>query len=224
VVAAVAEVPAELAEDDHAQEDQPDDEHCRDHGLAFLGSGLRGERQERSERSHGATLPDPRPVILERLYDRLAAEVVPGEARGLAAAHGRRGRRPRLAIAGEAVGPQSGAERDQSSQVGDGLDRPRLGYAHEPVRVEVVPEQERGVGIGGCEQPRLSVVEEIALVDGLQAERVALLAERREDRFELPFSLRQQRGLPEPALVRGLEGDRLPEARRYSQRASSFVQ
>jgi hypothetical protein len=51
------------------------------------------------------------------------------------------------------------------------------------VGVEVVPQQERGVGIGGGEQPRLSVVEQIALVDRLEAERVALLTERREDRF-----------------------------------------
>jgi hypothetical protein len=163
-------------------------------------------------------------MILERPLDRLAAELVPAQARSLAPAQGRRGRRPRLAVAGEAVGPQPGAERDQSRQVGDGLDRPRLGDAHEPVGVEVVTEQERGVGVGGSEQPRLPVVEEVALVDRLQPERVALLAEGREDRLELALLLGPQGGLPEPALARGLEGDRLPEARRYSQRASSFVQ
>jgi hypothetical protein len=92
------------------------------------------------------------------------------------------------------------------------------------VGVEVVTKQERGVGVGGGEQPRPSVVEEIALVDRLQAERVALLAELREDSLELTFLLGPQRRLPEPTLLRGLEGDRLPEARCYSQRASSFVQ
>jgi hypothetical protein len=45
------------------------------------------------------------------------------------------------------------------------------------VCVEVVTQQERGVCVGGAEQPRPSVVEEIALVDRLQTERVALLAE-----------------------------------------------
>ena len=90
--------------------------------------------------------------------------------------------------------------------------------------IEVVAEQERRVGIGGREQPRTAVVQEVALVDRLQPERVALLAERREDRFELTLLLGPQRRLPQPALTRGLEGDRLPEARRYSQRASSFVQ
>src|SRR4051794_10563397 len=79
----------------------------------------------------GATLPDPRPVNLERSFDRLAAGGIPARARGLAAAHGRRSRRPGLAVAGQAVGTQPGAERDQGSQVGDGLDRPRLGHAHE---------------------------------------------------------------------------------------------
>jgi hypothetical protein len=92
------------------------------------------------------------------------------------------------------------------------------------VGVEVVAEQQRGVGVGRGEQPRPAVVQEVALVDRLQAERVMLLAERREDRLELPLLPRPQRGLPEPALMRGLEGDRLPEGRRYSQRASSFVQ
>ena len=172
----------------------------------------------------GATLPDPSPVILERPLDRLAAEVVPAQARCVPAAESRRGRRPRLAVAGQAVGSQPGAERDQGGQVGDSLDRPRLGDAHEPMGVEVVTEQERGVGVGGSEQARPSVVEEIALVDRLQAERVAILAELREDRLELTFLLGPQRRLPEPALMRGLEGDRFPEARRYSQRASSFVQ
>ena len=177
-----------------------------------------------ASRAIGATLPDPSAVILERPLNRLAAEVVPAQARCVPAAESRRGRRPRLAVAGQAVGPQPGAERDQRREVGDGLDRPRLGHAHQPVSVEVVAEQEGGVGIGGREQSWPSVVEEIALVDRLQAERVAILAELREDRLELTFLLGPQRRLPEPALMRGLEGDRLPEARCYSQRASSFVQ
>jgi hypothetical protein len=92
------------------------------------------------------------------------------------------------------------------------------------VGVEVVPEQQRGVRIGGREQPRAAVVEEIALVDRLQPERVALLTERREDRRELSLLFGPQRRFPEPALTGGLEGDCLPEARCYSQRASSFVQ
>jgi hypothetical protein len=90
------------------------------------------------------------------------------------------------------------------------------------VRVEVVAEQEGGVRVGRREQPRAAVVEQVALVDRLEPERVALLGERREDRLAL--GVRAQRLLPEPALETGLGGDRLPEIQRYSQPASSFVQ
>ena len=90
--------------------------------------------------------------------------------------------------------------------------------------VEVVPEQERRVGVGGGEKPRLPVVQEVALVDRLEAEGEALLAERREDGIQLALVLRTERRLPEPALPSRLEGDRLPEAGSYSQPASSFVQ
>jgi hypothetical protein len=92
------------------------------------------------------------------------------------------------------------------------------------VRVEVVAEQERRVGVRGREQPRPAVVEQVALVDRLQAERVALLAERREDGLELALGGRPQRLLPEPALARRLLRDRLPEVSCYNQAASSFVQ
>ena len=92
------------------------------------------------------------------------------------------------------------------------------------MRVEVVAQQEGGVGVRGLEQPRPPVVEQVALVDRLQPEGVALLAERGEDGIGLALGLRPQRGLPQPALARGFEGDRLPETRSYSQRASSFVQ
>jgi hypothetical protein len=57
------------------------------------------------------------------------------------------------------------------------------------VSVEVVPEQERRVRVGGREQPRLTVVEEVALVDRLDPEGVTLLAERREDGVKLALIL-----------------------------------
>src|SRR5205807_6931392 len=78
--------------------------------------------------------------------------------------------------------------------------------------VEVVPEQESRVAIGRGEQARPSVVEQIALVDRLEAEGEALFPERREDRLELALGGRAQAGLPEWALARGLAGDRVPEA------------
>jgi hypothetical protein len=92
------------------------------------------------------------------------------------------------------------------------------------VRVEVVPEQERGVGVGRGEQPWRAVVQEVALVDRLQAERVPVLGQRREDGLLLALGLGAQGVAPERALACRLRRDRLPEARGYNQVASSFVQ
>jgi hypothetical protein len=90
------------------------------------------------------------------------------------------------------------------------------------VRVEVVPEQQRGVGVGGLEEARPAVVEQVALVDRLDAQGMPLDPERREDR--LPLGLGAQRVRPQPALLGGLPRDRLPQVGGYSQPASSFVQ
>jgi hypothetical protein len=92
------------------------------------------------------------------------------------------------------------------------------------MRVEVIAEQQRRVVVCGREQPWRSVVEEVALVDRLEAEAVALLGERREDRLGLTLGLGAQRLSPEGALACRLASDRLPEARGYNQVASSFVQ
>jgi hypothetical protein len=92
------------------------------------------------------------------------------------------------------------------------------------VRVEVVAEEERGVVVGRGEQPRAAVVEQIALVDRLQAEPVGLFGERGEDRVELSLELGKERLCPEAALPGRLVGDRLPQIGRYNQVASSFVQ
>ena len=46
------------------------------------------------------------------------------------------------------------------------------------MRVQIVPEEERGVAVGGREESRASVVEEVRLVDRLQAEGEPLLGER----------------------------------------------
>jgi hypothetical protein len=163
-------------------------------------------------------------VILERPSDGLAVAPGPAQARRFSLAERRGRRRPGLAVARQLVGAQPRAERDQTGEVGDRVDGARLGDSHEAVRVEVVAQQEGGVGVRGLEQSRPPVVEQVPLVDRLQPEGVALLAQRREDGIGLTLVLRTQRGLPEPALARGFEGDRLPEARSYSQPASSFVQ
>jgi ribosomal protein L16/L10AE len=153
-----------------------------------------------------------------------AARGRPFEPCGLTPAEGRRGRRPGLAVTRQVVGPELGAQRDQRCQVRHRLDRARLGHADEPVRVEVVAQEERRVRVDRREEARPAVVEQVALVDRLETDGVALLRERREDRLVLALPLRTQRLLPEAALTRRPDGDRLPEGAGYSQAARSFVQ
>jgi hypothetical protein len=113
---------------------------------------------------------------------------------------------------------------DQRRQVGHRLDGPGLRDSNESVRVEVVSEQERRVVVGRREQARAAVVEQVALVDRLQPERVPLLGQGREDRLGLALAVRPKRLRPELALGGRLLRDRPPEVERYNQVASSFVQ
>src|SRR5262245_3875391 len=87
--------------------------------------------------SIGATLPDPCPGCLGGRCGGRAR--LPRQARDLAAAEGGRRGRPRVAVAGEPVRAQLGAQRDQRGEVAHGLDRPGLRDADEAVRVQVVP-------------------------------------------------------------------------------------
>jgi hypothetical protein len=162
-------------------------------------------------------LTNSAPVSLEGGRDRFRQRVCP-------LAELRRGLGPRLTVAWKPVRAELGTERDQRGEVGHGLHRSGLRHPHEPVRVEVVAEQERRVSVLGREQPRPPVVEQVALVDRLQAEPVELLGERREDRLTVALVLRAESVEPEPALGRRLLRDRLPEVRGYNQAASSLVQ
>jgi len=77
-VPTVAEPVRELAQGDHADEDEADDQHRLDHLLALFGGG-RGEWNEHSERRHrGATLPHAAPVGSQRPLGRLEAVGRPG--------------------------------------------------------------------------------------------------------------------------------------------------
>ena len=98
-VPAVAEPAAELAQSDHAREDQADDEHRLDDLLALLGGSLR-ERDEHSERHRRSTLPDSPRVGRERVRNRS------GVGARLAAAERGRGRGPGLSVSGQAVGAE----------------------------------------------------------------------------------------------------------------------
>jgi hypothetical protein len=64
------------------------------------------------------------------------------------------------------------------------------------VRVEIVAQKQSRVVVGRREQPRTPVVEEVALVDRLEPERVPVLAEAGEDGVALAFVLGPKRGLP----------------------------
>jgi len=166
---------------------------------------------------------DPASVGLERALDFWATDRPVGT--GLfALPQRRRSGGPRLAVAGQTVGPELRAERDQRSEIRNRLDRPGLRDSHEPMRVQVVTEEERRVGVSRREQPRRPVVEQVALVDRLEAEGVALLGERGEDCVVLALEAGPERLRPERALVARLGRDRVPDAGRYSQPASSFVQ
>lgn len=132
---------------------------------------------------------------------------------GPESAHGRGPGRP---VPVAALGTELGAEREELGEVGHGLDVPEGGDSHEPVCVQVVPEQDGGVAVRGVEEARAAVVEQVALVDRLDAEREALLAERREDGQGLAPPSREKRPSPERALPGRLLRDRLEEVAQRS--------
>ena len=90
----------------------------------------------------------------------------------------RRGGGPGLAVPVAVRGANLGADRDQLRQVGDGGELAERGHPLEAVRVEVVAEEQPRVGVRRLEEPWAAVVEQVALVDGLDPERVPDLGER----------------------------------------------
>jgi hypothetical protein len=120
-------------------------------------------------------------------------------------------RRPRLAVAGPALGAQVSTESEELGELGHDAHVALRCHAHEPVRVEVVAEEDARVPVGGGEEPGCPVMQEVALVDRLDAERKPFVGKRREDRQLLALVFRAERGGPERALVGGLERDRLPD-------------
>src|SRR5205823_13405974 len=107
---------------------------------------------------------------------------------------GARGRGPDGGVTGNLLRAEVRADRDQLREVVDRVDRAALLDAHEAVRVEIVAEQKRRVAVLRCKQPRPPVVQQVALVDRLDPERIALLAELREDGLALLFLRRPKRG------------------------------
>jgi hypothetical protein len=118
---------------------------------------------------------------------------------------------PRRPVARLPLRAQMSAESQELGEVGDHADVSLFGHAHEPMGVEVVAEEDARVAVGRREQASAPVVEQIALVDRLDAEREALIRQRREDRKLLLFRLRPKRCAPERAFSLRLLGDGLPE-------------
>src|ERR671912_479575 len=207
--APVAEPIERLPDQDHAEEDQADDQHRRDHLSALLGGGgalLLGRRREQGhqregEGRHGATLTDQSGVGLQRPLDALVARRLARKALerpGVTAfaelcarnvepplSDQRGRRRPGGAVAAVPVSPRLGAQGDQLCEVAYRVDIAQRRNPREALRVEVVTEDERRVVVRRLEEPWPAVVHEVALVDRLQPERIPRLGEAREDRLEL---------------------------------------
>jgi hypothetical protein len=200
-VAAAPPVPEparELAERDDAQEDQADDQHHEDHVAALLGGRLLRREDEREGKvgHQGAILIDPLRVQGECACSRALTGHLFGQREQLLGIAGfserepgileaavgrpeqRDGCRPRCAVLHSLLGLELRAQREELSQVGDDVHLTDRSDADEAVRVEVVAEQDRGVAVGGREEPRTPVVEKVALVDRFEPDREALRAER----------------------------------------------
>src|SRR5580765_3216171 len=137
----------------------------------------------------------------------------------LAAPERRRGRCPDRPVPDDLLGTEVCTEGDQLREVADRLDGADLLDPDEAVRVEVVAEKERCVLILRSKESRAPVVQEVALVDRLDTEREALLAEEGEDRLPLLLVARAEREGPEGTLLPRIRGNRLPEiSRRNRQR------
>ncbi len=165
---------------DHGQEDEAHDEHRENDASSFLG----GIRQQPDAASIAAILSDPLVVRGERLVHRsspAAARARRVERRPDPAPRAGPGARRRARPAEEAavaaqaapspaaVGTSLRAEREQLGEVGDRVHRAGRRDADETVGESAVAEQEGDVVVRRREEPRATVVQEVALVDRLDA-------------------------------------------------------
>ena len=229
---AVAVVPlaraalVQVAEQRDADEDQADDEHREDDVAALLGSRLLGRREEIEEGGSIAAMLQNEPGMRDEgcvdrhvtrrdprdLVERACIAVLPERRTGTfetARTERRRRRSPGRAVAVTALGTRLRAQRDQLGEIRNCGDVARVRHMHEAVRVQVVAEEERRVAIWRREEPRATVVDEVALVDRLQPEGVIGRSKRGEDRLVRALLRRKRSLLPERALRRGGLDDRV---------------
>ena len=96
------------------------------------------------------------------------------------ARQGECGRRPEIVV----VVAAGAHRRRRADQRGEGVDRrqvPRRGDPDEALSVEVVAAEQALAVVARCEQTRLTVVQQVALVDRLHAGSARLPAERAPD-------------------------------------------
>jgi hypothetical protein len=124
------EVAQELSDQDHAEEDGPDCEHDQDDVAAFLRRRLlRGEDECADEGGHGG------PILLHPLGVEGEGPVARIAPRLRVAVEGGDGRGPGLSVAGQALRPEVGAEREELGERADCLYVPEARNAHETVGV-----------------------------------------------------------------------------------------
>ena len=207
--APVAQPPRRLAERDHGDEDQADDQHPDDDVDA---------------------LPRRRPRAAARSWARLyrtsrdIRTAWAASARSTSAGTGSPPSRraavdPGRAVVRAAFGPQRRAAGDQLGERRDRVDVAERRDPDEAVRVEVVAEQERHVVVGGREQPRPAVVDEVA--PRRSSRTRARTAPGRAARRPAPAPARRaQRLRPERALAGRLRRRARPrgQSRRSRQR------
>src|SRR6188474_214889 len=94
---------------------------------------------------------------------------------------------PCLTVSRGLLGTEVRAGGDELGQNDNGVELPRGGDPDEPMRIEVVAEQQRRLVVGGLEETRTPVVDEVPLVDGLEPEREPLRRQLSEDADSLRF-------------------------------------
>ena len=128
-----------------------------------------------------------------------------------------------VATAVRPLGTQLRAQRDQLGQIGDGVDLVERRDPNESVGVQVVAEQQCIVRVRRREQSRPAEMQQVPLVDRLQAEREPLLGEREKIRSGSHSDSGSQCRPPERALLDRLVREPCQTSAEEERPAASIV-